>query len=117
MGGIDPNLDVYAKLEDSGSLETFAAYIGNDMAGFATVMTYEVPHYSKKVATTESLFVSKKHRHSPAGIVLMNYIEKHARKSGCWVFFYSATKGSQLDKLLTFRKAARHSNNVYLVTL
>jgi GNAT superfamily N-acetyltransferase len=117
MGDVDPNLKVYETLERSGSMFTFAAFSDDYIVGFATVLIYEVPHYSKKVATTESLFVMPRFRTTPAGIRLMKFIESFAKSNGCTVFFYSAPVHSQLDKYMTFRKTGRHSNNIYLVTL
>ena len=117
LGKINPNWKLYEMLENGGAMQTFAAFENGKMVGFATVMIYEVPHYSKKVATTESIFVALEWRPVGVGTVLMKHIEDFARKAGCHVFFYSAPVHSQIDKLLSFRKKGRHSNNVYLVTL
>lgn len=114
MGGICPSLNAYEILERAG-MKTFAAYIGPEIAGFATVMVYEIPHYSRKAGNTESIFVAERHR-SVVGRQLVDFVKNYARSQGCATFLFSAPVGSQFDRMLAASKA-RHANNVYVVKL
>jgi hypothetical protein len=92
-------------------------YVGDELAGFATALTYIVPHYGKRIATVESLFVGSAHRRGSTGLRLMDAIEEYGRRQSCLVVLYSAPAGSYFEQLLGKLRGCRHSNTVFLRTL
>lgn len=100
IGAIDPQQAIYEALEHSGMLQSFAAFNGDKMVGFANILTPVLPHYGKRVATVESLFMGKANRNTGAGGELMRHIENFAKEQGCMGILYSAPAESALEYLL-----------------
>lgn len=92
--------DVYHTLEDSGALQAIGAYLDNILVGFVTVLVSVFPHVGVLMAITESLFVSKEHRKSGAGLKLIRFAEKTASESGAPCLFISAPFGGDLAEVL-----------------
>jgi GNAT superfamily N-acetyltransferase len=113
IGEIDPQADIYAALEDSGVLRSFAAFVDGKMVGFANVLTPVLPHYGKRVATIESLFVAKDSRGSGIGRHLMVYAEHFAEQVGCVGILYSSPTGGELENLLESRAEYQRTNSVF----
>lgn len=113
IGEIDPQSEIYAKLENVGMSQSFMVYSGGEEIGFAIVLTPVLPHYGKRVATMESLFVSKDHRSSGAGRILMKAVEDYAKQIGCAGILYSSPTGGQLERLLEASKEYQRTNAVF----
>lgn len=117
VGEINPQQEMYATMQALGVNKFFAAYEGLNLIGFASVLTAVLPHYSRKVATIESIFVAKEHRSTDAGRALMHTVEHHAKEQGCGAILYSAPAGGKLERLLTVKGGYRHSNTVFVKAL
>ncbi len=117
LAPIDPQRDAYAAMEATGAFQCFGAFEGRALAGFAAALVYAVPHYGKRIATVESLFLAAGHRRGRAGNQLMNAVEDYAREQGCLVILYSAPAASQFERLLRVLRPYRHSNTVFLRSL
>lgn len=113
LGKATPQRELYALLERSGGFQAFGVYDGDTLVGFAAVLIYVLPHYGKKIASTESIFISKSQRGRGHG--LRTYLKAYAKGNGCVAFFYSAPVGSRFDRMMAVRH--RRTNNVYLETL
>jgi GNAT superfamily N-acetyltransferase len=113
IGEINPQAETYAAMENIGIMHSFAAFYGERMVGFATVLTPVMPHYSKRVATIESLFVARESRRSGAGHELMRAVEGYAEQSGCVGILYSSPAGGQLERLLETSKHYQRTNAVF----
>lgn len=87
------------------------------LVGFASVLVSVLPHYGRKVATLESLFVSAPHRSGGKGAHLMAAVEEFARQSGCVAILYSAPAGGKLERLLTIQRKYRLTNSVFCRSL
>ena len=118
LGDACPHDATYLAVEKSGGMRTFGVYDGDTLVGFSIVLIYIQPHYGKKVATTESIFISQSYRHTGAGKELMNMIEQYAKEQGCIVFLYAAPVGSRFAKMLALNiDRYRRTNVVYLRNL
>lgn len=117
IGEINPQQKIYDNMEKAGLMRTFGVFVDATIVGFATILIFVLPHYGKKVATVESLFVSKAHRRSNAGLKLMAHIEEAARAAGCTVMLYNARSGTNLEKLLTVLPQYQLTNSVFLKDL
>lgn len=117
IGDPTPQVEQYALLEDAGVMHTFAAYEGEELVGFAAVLTSVLPHYSRKVATLESIFISPKHRKGTVGRTLMLVVEQFADVQGCSAVLYTAPTGSRFGKLLAHLPGYRNTNAVYCRSL
>lgn len=113
IGEINPQPDVYAAIEKSGMSQSFMALEDDCKIGFAIVLTPVLPHYGKKVATLESLFIAKDKRHGAAGLKLMSAVEQYAEQSGCVGILYSSPVGGQLERLLEARREYLRTNAVF----
>lgn len=114
IGKINPSAGMYAMMEGAGLMQCFGVYKNEQLIGFASVLTTIIPHYSKKVATLESLFVSEQYRHTDAGSELMATVEHYAKETGCTAILYSAPTAGKLEQVLSRRKAYRQSNSVFV---
>ena len=114
IGKIFPQAAMYEALERSGGMKAFGVYKGEVLIGFAVLLMYVVPHYGRKIAAPESVFLARAERHSGGGADLMNLLERTAKEAGCVAMLYSAPAGSRLEDLLRKRRGFRHSNTVFV---
>lgn len=117
IGPINPQPDLYALMERSGMLQCFGAYEDERLIGFVSVQAFPLPHYGRRVANVESLFVPAEHRESCVGLELLRTARKHGREKGCKVILYNAPAGSSFERLLNARKRSRHTNSVFCEVL
>lgn len=111
LGKASPQPELYALLERSGGFQAFGVYDCDMLVGFAAVLIYVLPHFGKKIAATESIFMASAYRYIGHG--LMGYIEQYARENECEEFLYSAPEGSRFDRVLSLSDGYQHTNNVY----
>jgi GNAT superfamily N-acetyltransferase len=117
IGTVNPQGEIYAVLEKANIVRMFGAFHVEQLVGFASVLVSVLPHYGRKVATLESLFVSAPHRSGGKGAHLMAAGEEFARQSGCVAILYSAPAGGKLERLLTIQKKYRLTNSVFCRSL
>ena len=117
IGPVNPSREIYAMLEEKGALQCFIARRDEQIVGFGTVLVSIVPHYSRKVATIESLFVPSACRRMGIGGMLMREIEHFARESGCEGILYSAPAGGKLERVLDTHKSYQRTNSVFYRSL
>lgn len=117
IGEIKPSALIYASMESKGFQQCFAAYQDEQLIGFASLLTTVLPHYSKRVATLESLFVGAEHRKTGAGTALMQAVEAYAKEAQCKAILYSAPAGGKLEKVLSKRRSLRRTNSVFTQAL
>ncbi len=117
IGPIKPNREMYKILELGGVMHCFTVRDDGELAGFANLLTSVIPHYSRKVATLESLFVSKKFRRMGWSVELMRKIEQFALDCGCVGIFYSAPAGGSLEMLLQAKKRYKRTNAIFYGSL
>ncbi|HEV8493046.1 MAG TPA: GNAT family N-acetyltransferase [Candidatus Angelobacter sp.] len=113
IGEFNPQAEMYRAMQDAGLAHMFGAFHVEQLVGFASLLLSILPHYGKKSATVESLFVGKCHRADGYGIEIMDAMEEFAKDAGCLVIFYIAPVGSQLEKLLSLKKGYRKTNSVF----
>lgn len=113
IGEPNPQNALYARMEAAGFMHCFGAFEDGSLIGFAAVLFYVLPHYGKKVASVESLFLAKNRRSNGAGSELMSTLEHEAKTNGCEAILYSAPTGGQLERLLSAKKSCRRTNAVF----
>lgn len=113
LPGAEPQVKMYAAMEEAGVLQCIGAYQRELLVGFVSVITTVMPHNGKRVATVESLFVSHSERPTGAGNALLDAAEMYSSESGCVALLNTARKGSRLDKVLARRSGARATHTVY----
>jgi GNAT superfamily N-acetyltransferase len=117
LGEISPQYYLYEAMERNGTLRSFGVFNDDRLVGFATLLLYVLPHYGRRVATTESIFISPDQRITGSGRQLLDFLESYAKENGCSAVLYSAPVGSQFAKLLGLQKAYRHSNECFIRSL
>ena len=117
IGQINPRADLYTTMEKSGMFSIFGAFSGDVLVGFAALLIYVLPHYGRKIATPESLFVAKAYRSGAIGSDLMQTIEDYATQEGCAAILYSAPHGGQLERVLALREPYRRTNSTFCRSL
>jgi len=115
---------MYAALEKAGVMSCFGVFQRDNhpqedatLVGFAAVLSTTAPHYGRRVATVESLFIASKHRRGRIGQNLLARIEEHAADAGCEAILYSAPVHSSLDQLLDLMNSYTRTNHVYCRSL
>ena len=79
IGETAPQEALYAQMENAGMMSCFGVFFGDSLVGFATILVYVLPHYGRRVASVESLFIAKAHRDGGNGSELMRTIECEAQ--------------------------------------
>lgn len=114
IGAIDPQRETYLHMEQSGLMHTFGVFEeGIFLVGFATLLLFVLPHYGKKIANVESLYLEEKYR-SKFGRKLMLEIEAFAEEQKCVAMLYNARKDSRLEQLLGKLPLYKRTNSVFL---
>ena len=117
IGPTSPQRKMYDSMESTGMMHSFGAFEGEKLVGFATILAFVLPHYGKKVATVESLFVAKAHRNGRVGLMLMDEIEASAKSIECSVMLYNARAESRLERFLSALSKYKRTNSVFLKQL
>lgn len=110
---VRPSQLAYAALEQAGVLHCFGVYADDFLAGFATILTSVLPHYSQQISVVESLFVSSRYRSRGLGTELIKAIEAFARDSGSVGVLYSVRPKSRLERLFEMKNYLRTSAVFY----
>lgn len=106
------NLDIscYQQLEAAGMYHGFGAYVDDKLVGFVAVLVTAVPHYSVKISSTESFFVSAAYRKGGTGIKLLRVAEQCAKEQGAVILYCNAPAGGRLAQampMMGFRESHR----------
>lgn len=109
LGPTAPKRAAYEELESTGFAQCFAVYVDEALCGFAMVLMGSLPHYGRRYATVESLFVGNASRGGGLGGRLINVVEGHCLGAGCEAVFYSAPAKSRMAMLM-FRWEDRYTN-------
>lgn len=116
IGAVNPQPLVYEAMENAGVLQCFSVDDESGMVGFASLILTVLPHYGRKVATVESIYIEPEYR-PIYGAELLRTLENHARREGCVVILFSACTESRLAQLLKLKSGYRHTNEVFCRTL
>ena len=118
LGPINPQRELYAAMEQSGAMQAFGVYEEGTLIGFMTVLIWTVPHYGKKIASTESIFLASERRDSGIGANMLQYIEEYAKGNDCAAIQYTAPVNSRFARLLAINvDRYRRTNSIYLRNL
>lgn len=102
----------YYLFEKSGAIHFSAAFVGDSLVGFSSLLITKLPHYSQILAVTESLFVSKDYRGSGAGMMLIREMELTAKNNNAIGMLVSAPYGGRLNALMP-NIGYTHTNEVF----
>lgn len=109
-----PHEPTYLQLEANAGFHLIVALDKGELIGFATILIYLNPHYSTKLAVTESLFVRRPKRKTGAGIQLIKCCEEIAQAAGAAGLLVSAPMEGSLGRVLENRGTFRETNRVFL---
>lgn len=113
---INPDRQVYAAMERHAMLHLLAAFEEEAMVGLLFLLVHVNPHYSVKLAVTESWFVAAKHRSTGAGLELYRRAKSIAAALGARGIYVSAPLGGQLADVMQAMRA-RETNRVFFEVL
>jgi GNAT superfamily N-acetyltransferase len=116
LGQPSAQIETYRQMEALGMLCLIGAFQGDELVGFLIMIVSVLPHYGKRIASTESFFVASAARKGGAGLKLLCEAERLAKSLGAMGFFVSAPTNSRLDSVLT-AKQYRHTNQVFFKVL
>lgn len=103
----------YKAIEAAGLLHVFAAYEYDKLIGFLCMLVTYIPHYSAKIASTESFFVSPEYRRTGAGLRLLRQAESYAAELGAVGMFVSAPIGGKLADVMSASLSYKETNRVF----
>lgn len=104
---------MYKLFEDQQMMISLAAYTEGELIGFAAVLVVMNPHYSHKIANTESFFVGKAHRATGAGLVLKRRIEQEAKEAGAVGLFICTPIGGKLAAVMATDRKYKETTRVF----
>lgn len=113
IGTIDPQRETYAKMEATGLMDSFGVFESGELVGFATILIFVLPHYGRRIANVESLFLQSRSRGAISG-KLMSHIEAFAKERQCAGVLYNARAGSRLERFLSAIPKYKRTNSVFL---
>jgi GNAT superfamily N-acetyltransferase len=118
LGPTCPQSHLYEAMERSGGLQAFGVYDSRTLIGFANVLSWVVPHYGTKIASTESIFLAGEYRKRGIGAGMLDFVEQYAKDNACKAFQYTAPVGSRFAKMLAMNVGRyRRTNSVFLRSL
>lgn len=103
---------MYRLMEVAGDFHLIAAYVDDVLVGFLSLVINVVPHYGKRVASTESYFVTESHRKGGPGLDLLRAAEWIAKANGAVGMLICAPKGGKLARVMP-RAKYKHTNEVF----
>ncbi len=106
-------MELYRRLESAGSIQSFGAFLEDDLIGLLLVLTTILPHYSDFVSVIESFFVSPLQRKTGAGLKLLREAELFAKGIGSKGLLISAPSGGSLADVLEKMDGYRETNRVF----
>lgn len=109
-------LGMYRHLEMIGQFHMLAAYVEGELIGFLTIVVSVLPHYGKRVATTESYFVTQSHRKGGPGLDLLRAAEWLAKALGAVGILVSAPHGGKLARVMP-KARYKHTNEIFFKEL
>lgn len=112
-----PDRELYRAIEKVGILHVIAAFEGDQMLGFVTLLVARNMHYSALIANTESIFVAAAHRSGDTGGKLLTAARNKAIELGAVGLYVTAPVGARLNSLMIASHAYRTTNHVYFSRL
>lgn len=94
------NRDMYRAMEQAGIYNILGAFNGDKLIGLVALLVTSVPHYSTKIASTESFFVDADHRKGGVGLKLLKAAEVFAKEQGAVNLFVNAPMGGRLVQVM-----------------
>jgi hypothetical protein len=116
LGAPTMNCDTYRAMEAAGILRAVLAEQDGQLVGFATLIVSELPHFSKRVASVESIFIAGAARNGGAWLTLRSAVERLATECGAVGILFSAPVNGRLDAILP-RSGYRPTSRVYFRSL
>ena len=111
---LDPNLEKYKTLEQSGILDIFTARDdSNKLVGYCIVFTMPHMHYwSTLMSSVDIFYVSPEHRGKMTGSRLMTYAEKELKASGTKVLTHHVKVAHDYSPILV-RKGYKEAERIF----
>ncbi len=108
--------DTYKHLENAGAINVIGAWLDNFLIGYIITVAPIMPHYSVRMAVSESFFVLKEYRKTGAGLKLLHAAEDWAKDSGALGILVSSPTGGDLANVLP-RIGYTETNRVFFRSL
>jgi len=109
----DPQRAIYEAMERAGVMRCRAAYLGDRLIGFISVLCTVMPHLGRRLATIESLFVDPGYRSTGAGELLLDAADQIAVDLNCVAITGAARIGSRLEKILSRRSGYELTHSMH----
>ena len=92
--------DTYKHLESLEAIHIVGAFVNKLLVGYIISFAPVMPHYSSRIAVTESFFVLKEYRKTGAGLKLLKEAEQYSINAEAIGLFVSAPIGGVLAEVL-----------------
>lgn len=109
-------VDTYKHLESIDAIHTMAAFVDDLLVGYIIILAPIMPHYSIRIAVSESFFVLKEHRKTGAGLKLLYAAEQWAEEAGAIGMLVSSPVGGDLAEVLP-RIGYNETNRIFFRSL
>lgn len=120
IGAPKADLDTYRAMQQAGIMHPIAAFDGALLAAFMLPLVVQIPHYSAKTATVESVFCAPEYRKAGVFGQMRTLAREICRDLGARALLFSAVVGSDFGRVLHLeaeRGTVRHSNDVFVELL
>ena len=109
-------IDTYKHLESIAAIHTIGAFFHDLLIGYIIILAPIMPHYSVRIAVSESFFVLKEYRKTGAGLKLLRSAEEWAKEVGGFGILVSSPFGGDLAEVLP-RVGYTETNRVFFRSL
>nr|DAX28381.1 MAG TPA: acetyltransferase domain containing protein [Caudoviricetes sp.] len=98
---LEPDFQHYQALEDTGNFDITGVFDDDgNLIGFFTLILSKLPHFKAQLlASTETLFLSKRARKGSAGVKLIMRVQERAKELGASSLLIGTQAGTRGDKL------------------
>lgn len=96
---LDPNLEAYSRLQDSGSLIFLTATIDGEVVGYCSYIISQSLHFKDKTYCVQDLlYVVREYRGHSIGYELTKRVEQIAEEIGCDIMILQSKDNDQVLK-------------------
>lgn len=98
---LKPDADRYRAMEQAGMLLALGVWNGDELIGYSVNFIMRHLHYADlSVAANDLVFVSKAHRNTRAGLMLIRETERRCKERGAQLLTWHAKKDTPLASLM-----------------
>lgn len=97
---LDPNIEIYHKLDDSGAIRVYTAREDGELVGYCVFFIHPNLHYKNSLHANQDVLYIKKEKRGRFGMKFISWCDEQLRKEGVQVISQHVKKAHDFGPLL-----------------